>query len=224
VHGKRDGIGGDAVEGGSGSAEMIVEGEGKSFFDTDAARAEIFIGEGRGDEIRGAFVFLPDADIDGIAHEFAHAAFFEGGRDDQWRAGARDDEGEETFAESPTNAGEIVERGAGAEEQGVEFRVEGRHEFLRMKKPRVELIGSNGLDAIAERLESGERRRRLRGLRERSLGQSEGGNGGGGLQETTAREILGGHGVRGCQERREEAKRRREVGLWAIGICWRGLR
>ncbi len=85
-----DGIGGDAVEGGSGSAEMIVESEGESFFDTDAARAEIFIGERRGDEIRGAFVFLPDANFDGIAHEFAHAAFFECGRDEQRSAGSEE--------------------------------------------------------------------------------------------------------------------------------------
>ena len=144
-----DGIGGDAFEGGSGSAEMVVESEGKSLFDTDAAGAEIFISERRSDEIRGAFIFLPDANFDGIAHEFAHAAFFECGGDEQRSAGTRNDESEESFTESPTNAGEIVKRSAGTEEQGVEFRVEGGHEFLCVKETRVELVGSNGMDAIA---------------------------------------------------------------------------
>ncbi len=83
---------------------------------------------------------------------------------------ARNDESEEAFTESPTNAGEIVKRSAGAEEQGVEFRVEGGHEFLSMKETGVELVGSNGMDAIAERFERRERRRQLRGLRASGCG------------------------------------------------------
>ena len=88
----------------------------------------------RGDEFGGTFLFLPDADVDGIAHEFTHASFFKSGRNEKRLACAGNDEGEETFAESPTNAGEIVEGSAGTKKDGVEFRVESGHEFLSVKE------------------------------------------------------------------------------------------
>ena len=92
----------------------------------------------------------------GIAHEFAHAAFFEGGRDENGLAGARYDESEEALAKSPANAGEVVERGAGAEEDGVEFGIELGHPFLRMEQAAVKFVGSDGVDAVAERFQHGE--------------------------------------------------------------------
>lgn len=51
------------------------------------------------------------------------------------------------------NAGEIVERRARAEDEGVEFGIELGHYFLCVEEPRVEFVGSDGVDAIAERFE-----------------------------------------------------------------------
>lgn len=151
---------------GDSGAEVIVESERESFFYSDAAGADTALGEETGDERGGAFVFLPDTNFDGIAHELAHAALFERGSDKEWRTGARNDKCKEAFARSPADAGEIVERGAGPEEDGVKFCIELRHEFLGMEEPGVELVGSDGMDAIAERFQGGERRGKL-GLRVR---------------------------------------------------------
>src|SRR5579864_2449731 len=99
--GDGDGIGGDEIVGGRGGAEMIEESEGEAFFNADAAGAEAAVGERCGDELRGAFVFLPGSDFGGVKEGFAHAGFFECGRDEDGLSGARDDEGEEAFAEPP---------------------------------------------------------------------------------------------------------------------------
>lgn len=92
--GDGDGIGGDAFKTRSRGAKVIVESEGKSFLDADAAGAEVVIGETSGDELAWAFVFLPDADFDWEAELFAGAALFEGGRDKDGLAGARKDQRE----------------------------------------------------------------------------------------------------------------------------------
>jgi hypothetical protein len=47
--GDGDGIRGDRFESGSCGAEMIVEGEGESFLDADAAGTQVAIGERSGD-------------------------------------------------------------------------------------------------------------------------------------------------------------------------------
>lgn len=160
--GDGDGVGGNKIEAGSGSAEMVVKGEGQRFVDTDAASAQIALRQRRGDELRGTLVFLPDAHVEGIAHEFTHAGFFKGGRNEERLAGAQDDQGQEAFTGPPANAGEIVERRAGAEQDGVEVWVEGGHQFLRVKQAAVEFVGGDGMNAVAERLQCGERRRELR--------------------------------------------------------------
>ena len=148
-----DGIGGDKFESWRGGAKMIVEREGKSLVDADAAGAKAAIGERSGNELGGALVFLPDADFDGKAELFAGAAFFEGGRDKDWFAGARKDEGEEAFGEPPVDASEVVEGSAGAEDKGVEFGIELRHPLLGVDQAPVKFFGSDGMDAVAERFE-----------------------------------------------------------------------
>lgn len=148
--GDRDGVRRYAFKGRRGGAEMVVEGERQSFLDPEAAGAEIFINQRCGDELCGTLVFLPDADFGGIAHEFAHADFFESGRDEKRLTGARDEESEETLAESPADAGEVVQRSARSEEDGVEFRVETGHEFLGVDEAVVKLLRGNGMDAIAK--------------------------------------------------------------------------
>ena len=154
-----DGIGGDEIESGCVCAKVIEKSEGKCFVNADLAGAEMTIGEGSGDKLCGTFVFLPDTDIDGIAHEFANACFFEGGRNEDGLAVGRDDEGEKTLAESPTDAGEIVEGSARAEKDSVKFRLEIGHELLGVQQATVKFVGSDGMHAIAERRERRERSR-----------------------------------------------------------------
>ncbi len=216
--GDGDRIRGDAFEAGSGGTDVIVEGEGKSFFNADAAGTKIAIGKRSGDELCGAFVFLPDADFDGVTHRFAHAAFFKGGRNQNRLAGTGNDESEKTLAESPADTGEIVERTAGAEKKGIEFWIELRHELLGVQQACVEFVGRNGMDAIAERLERRERGWKLRSLFASGGSESYHGQGRGGLQEATAGERgeLWVHGVRGwdagewCVKKEGKKQRRNE--------------
>jgi hypothetical protein len=121
--GDGDGIGGDAFVGGSGCAEMIEKGEGKALFDADAAGAEIAVSESGGEKLERVFVFLPTADFGGIEERFAHAGLFECRADEDGLTAGGDDEGEEAFAHPPVDAREIVEAGAGTDEEGVEFGI-----------------------------------------------------------------------------------------------------
>jgi hypothetical protein len=149
--GNGDRIGGNAIECGSVGAKVVVEGEGKGFVDADAAGKNLSVDEGPEDELGGAFVFLPDANIEGIADEFADAAFFEGRRNENGLAITGNDESKKALTEPPANAGEVVEIRARTEEEGVEFRVERGHEFMSVEEAGEEFFGSDGMDAIAER-------------------------------------------------------------------------
>jgi len=173
--GDGDRVRGNTFESRSGGAEAIVEIERQSFIDADATGPEVSFGKRRGDELGGAFLLLPNANVDGVTHRFAQAAFFEARRYEERLACARDDEGEKTLAETPANAGEIVEGGAGAEKNGVEIRVESGHDFLSVNEPSVKFLRRDGVNALAERLESGERGRQW-GLVLCGCGESYGGN------------------------------------------------
>lgn len=113
--------------------------------------------------MRGAFVFLPETNIQRKAEGFAHAGLFKCGADKNGIARMRKDEGEETFAESPANAGEIVERGAWADDESVEGGLYFRHAMLGAEKTIAEIVGGERMNAIAERFEAGEAGRELRG-------------------------------------------------------------
>jgi hypothetical protein len=114
-------------------------------------------------------IFLPDADFDREMELFAEAAFFEGGNHKDGVADARDDEAYEAFAEAPTDSGEVVERSARGEEKRVVFgslrwRTAGSgrcigHEALRVLDALSKFVGSNGVNAVAERLKGGKSRR-----------------------------------------------------------------
>ena len=78
-------------------------------------------------QLRGAFVFLPNADFRRIAKRFAHACLFEGRRNDDGIARSRNDESEEAFAGPPADTREVDERGTGTDQQGFKFWVRLRH-------------------------------------------------------------------------------------------------
>jgi len=200
-----DGISGQECKGGRGGAKMIEKGEEKSLFDADAAGADLVGGERGNDEMRGAFVFLPKMKVEREAQGFAHAGLFEGGADENGLAGTRNDEGEETFAEAPTHAREVVERGTGADDEAVKGGRYFGHAILHVKEAIAEVIGCEGVNAIAKRFEVGETGRQLRrfslsvsGLRGRESG---GRNGSGGMEKTATGD--GGHQRKGwCGTRR----------------------
>jgi hypothetical protein len=54
-------------------------------------------------------------------HALADAAFFKDGADDEGSAFDGEDPGEETFGLPPGEAGEVVEGGAGADDEGVDL-------------------------------------------------------------------------------------------------------
>ena len=205
-----DRIGGKETKGGRGRAEMVVKGEGKSFFDADAAGADLTSGEGGDDEFRGAFVFLPEMDVEGEAQRFAHAGFFKGRTDENGLAETREDEGKKTFAEAPTNAREIEERRARADDEAVKGGRNFGHAILRAKEAIVEIIGSEGANAVAKRFEVGEAGRQLgrHGLmvrvRGRRGGDYGGGDGSSGMEKTATGDRS--HERKGWCERRRRVK------------------
>src|SRR6267154_1111935 len=132
---------------------MVEEGEREPLFNADAARAKAAVREGRGEELRRVFVFLPGTDFGGIQQRFAHAGFFERGGNEDRLASARNDQGEEAFAEPPVDAGEIVEGSARADENRVEGWIGFGHEGLRVEKAGVELVGGDWADTVAKRFQ-----------------------------------------------------------------------
>src|SRR4029077_12783086 len=99
---------------------------------------------------------------------FAEAAFFKGGNHENGLARARNDEAYEAFAQTPANPREVVERSAGGEEKRVVVgSLRGRaagsgrrisHEALRVFDALTKFVGSDGVNAAAERLQGRESR------------------------------------------------------------------
>src|SRR5256885_2798858 len=136
----RDRIGGGAFERRRGGAEMVEECEERGFVNGNATSAQAAIRERLSGEFGGAFVFLPDADFSREAKLFAEAALFERGADEKRLAGARQEQREEPFAGPPANAGEVVERCAGRDEERVEFWREIGHQLLRSREASAKLL------------------------------------------------------------------------------------
>jgi hypothetical protein len=149
-------------------------------------------------------------DIEREAEGFAHAGFFKGGADKNGFAGTRKDESKETFAKSPANASEIVQRRTGPDDEGVKGGLYFGHTMLGAEKAIVKIVGREGMNAIAERFEIGEVGRELWGSG-RGNGWCQGGraSGGSGVEKMAARD--GSHDKegwcgKGVVSRREEKK------------------
>ena len=75
--------------------------------------------------VEGVFVFLPEVGERGFAlgegeEEFGEAVALEVGADDEGRGGGGDDVGEEALGLAPARGGEVLQRGAGGDEDGVD--------------------------------------------------------------------------------------------------------
>src|SRR5208283_4875070 len=152
---------GDAVECRRGGAEVVVKRERESFFNADPTGLDVAVSEGRSNQLGGAFILLPNTDFCRIAKRLAHACLFKGRRNDDGIASPRNDESEEPFAGPPTDTGEVYERGTGSNQQGLELGIGLRHQFLGTKDTCAELLGRDGVNALAKRFEGREGRWKL---------------------------------------------------------------
>src|SRR2546430_16143623 len=126
---------------------MVEECEERGFVDRDATGAEAAIRERLSGEFCWAFVFLPDAHFRGEAKLFAEAALFERRANEKRLASARKNEREEPFAGPPADAGEVVKRRAGGDEERVELGRKIRHELLGVREPSAKLLVGDRNDA-----------------------------------------------------------------------------
>jgi hypothetical protein len=110
--------------------DAVGEGELSALFDADLAGGDACVFEGFGEEGVGAVVLIPGVDLGdrglrecgGLGfHTLADAAFFEDRADDEGAAFDRENPGKEALGLSPGEAGEVVERGAGADDEGVDL-------------------------------------------------------------------------------------------------------
>src|SRR5271167_34898 len=109
--GDGDGIGGNVLEVWRRMPQVVRECEANGFFDADSSGANATVCKGCCGQLCGAFILLPGAHLKGEAQFLAEAALFEGGDDDDGATRARKDQAQQSFAQAPTDAGEIVERG-----------------------------------------------------------------------------------------------------------------
>ena len=116
-------------ERGAGVGDAVGEDELGALLDADAAGGDAGFFEGLGEELVGVLVFVPGVDLgDGGGgecggfgfHALADATFFEDGADDEGCAFGGEGPCEEALRLAPAEAGEVVERGAGGDDDGVD--------------------------------------------------------------------------------------------------------
>ena len=90
---------------------------------TEIGGAEAAIGQCACRKLRGALIFLPDADFGGEAELFAKAAFFKAGAHNDGLSLLWNQYAEKAFAGPPADSGEVIEGAAGGQEQSVKFCV-----------------------------------------------------------------------------------------------------
>ena len=110
--------------------DAVSEDELGALFDADLSGGEAGLFEGFGEELVGVFVFIPGVDAGGGGggesgglgfHAFADTAFFEDRTDNEGRAGGWEGPGEEALGLAPAETGEVGERGASGDDDGVDL-------------------------------------------------------------------------------------------------------
>jgi len=189
-----DGRGGDDLDGWAGAGDAVGEGELGVLFDAERAGGEGVFGEAALEDLVGVFVLLPEVGDGGFAlgegeEEVVEAVALEEGADDEGRGGLWEDVGEEALGLVPSGAGEVAERGAGGDEDGVEGV--GLHELAGEVEAGLALVLGDGDDVFSAVCEGEDRGRESFGwcfLRGAFLGlEGESwGRGGGGEEEAAA--------------------------------------
>ena len=138
-------------------SQAVEKHKARRLFDAEPAGLQSMIRKPlRGYAVR-TFVFLPCPNFNGPRQEFANAAFFKRGRNEDRFATARNQKSKHALARPPSNPREIEERGPRRDEERRELRLGVGHQLLRASYAGLALAGGDGLDAIAdgfERIES----------------------------------------------------------------------
>src|SRR5258708_26559684 len=138
---------------------MIEKRERRGLFYAHTSRSNPAIAQCRRRDFRRALILLTHADFGRELQRLAQAPFFKLRHDEYGFACARKHEGKEALADSPADAGEVVEGSPGSKEQSVVFWLQLRHQYLCALQPFTKFIGRDRPHSSPQRLQS---RKRLR--------------------------------------------------------------
>lgn len=120
----------DGGEAGTGVSDAIGEGELGALFDANLPGRDAGLLECFGQECIGIFVFVPGVDLCGggggqrgglCFHALADPAFFKDGADNERSSLYREHPTEEALRLAPAEAGEVVERSSGGDDESVDL-------------------------------------------------------------------------------------------------------
>ena len=124
-----DGRGAGRSEGRARVSDAVCEDKLGTLFDADYSGGDAGFFESFGEKLVRIFVFVPRVDAssggrrEGCGfgfHALADTALFEDGADDEGCTVGGEGPGEEAFGLAPAESGEVVERGAGGDDDGVD--------------------------------------------------------------------------------------------------------
>ena len=109
-----------------GLADSVTENEADSFFHAQLAARETAFFQSLCNELVGILILLPNPHVrifavGRVGDLFSGAAFFERRTNIKWYAFGRQDQGKHPLSAPPANAGEVFQRCAFHEQDGVEF-------------------------------------------------------------------------------------------------------
>ena len=147
-----DGARGGELERRAGMADCVGEVEGDCVIEAEGAGRDVDLAEGAFEDCERVFVFVPLVGegcfgFRKAGEDFGEMVALEGRADDEGRGGFGEDVGEEALGLAPVGAGEVEERGAGGEEDGVDAEV--AHEFAGAVVAGSALLFGDGVDVGA---------------------------------------------------------------------------
>ena len=117
-------ISADEFEVGGLLADAVRDKVARAFFHTDTAAVDATVRQDLGDELVGAFVLLPRADVVAKEDLLAQTGLFEAGPDVGDLSPGGDHSAQHSLAAPPADACKVEQPGAGLEEQGVDAVVD----------------------------------------------------------------------------------------------------
>lgn len=143
---------GGEFERGAVMRDGVGEGEGELVVEADGARRDVHFLEGAAQDRERVFVLVPLIGkgrflLGEVREQFGEVVALERGADDEGRGGLRKDVGEEALRLVPVRAGEVIQRGAGGEEDGVD--AVGLHELAGAVVTGGEFLFGDGVDVGA---------------------------------------------------------------------------
>lgn len=177
------GTGRDEFEGGRGLCHRAGEAERHLVVEANGAGGQIDLSKGAAKDGEGIFVLLPlkrkgGGGLGEARKKFGEVVALEGGADDERRRGPGQDVSEEALGLAPVRAGEVEERGARGQNDGVQAVLV--HQLAGAVVTSGTLLGSDGTDVGAAVAKTEDGRGKCGGRCRRSLGvlrpERKGGN------------------------------------------------